>query len=218
MLSCLLLSISTCITMSTGQLIEGKRIEELKKESNTILKIASNELNITEDKFPNYNLKYIDNDVQLILLETMSNIGFASDDLQEELLEVKDRFVQSYLDTNFKIDEIKDNSLFNNGSYDDSIIMDFASLIKDTTGYCNQYQIDDIFVDDFEISTEGTSIEKDDIETGTIDKTTDNVEETIEQLPLIENHDNTKLQANVNNKIDGKIFIGFDFVKDTCIS
>lgn len=219
MLGCLFLTISTCLTMGTGELVKGNSIEQLRERSNKILEVAATEFNpLNFSDLNDYNEKLQSNDIALTMLDTMINLDFVQDDLKSELEILENNYISdNSFKTNFSFNTLKNNSLFNKGQYEDSLILDFANAVKNTTSFNDVIIDDEIIMQSKNIESEDSLLEDIDEELANDIKTNEN-DNSQDKIPLIANHDNTKMKVNVNEKIDGKTFIGLDFTSDTCIS
>lgn len=223
MLSCLFLTISTCLTIGTGELVKGNSIEQLREKSNQVLEVAATEFDLQSFSIlDEYNADLQDNDIYLSLLDTMINLNFVQDDLRSELEILENNYlVDESFQTNFSFDSLRNNSLFNNGSYDNSFALEFVKAIHSTTSFNDIINIDDDILEIYKsIESKNTTLEdeEENIANEIIDNAEKEKEGQLELIPLIQNHGNNKLSIKINERINDKIFIGLDFTSETCIS
>lgn len=212
----ILLTISTCLTMGTGNYVEGYELKVAKEKSNEILKIAENELNpidyvILESK----NLNEQNEILKAILINSFIDFDLCSDEIKNSLSSFYNiESSNSSLSYSEIISDARSNSLYNKKQIANSLSSDFIDVLLNTNCFIDNEEIEHFVVQNEEITSKDTSIESQDKEDAKVEQNQDNTD----LIPLYEKHDNSKLSVNINQKINDKIFIGFDFPADSCIS
>lgn len=220
MVGTLLLSLTTCLSMGTGTFVEGQSLERIKTQTKEMLEIGADELNPN-----NFNLSgawtesRINNDIELVLLETIPYYGMVSDELLPYFKKEASNLTEnSTFTTDFSKADIFSSSLFvpEVGETTPVAIAYVNSLIA-TPHYEKQTQLESGggTITEVDISTAGTSYEKESEDTAADIKQN---ETDVPQIGLISNHDDTKLEVNSNVSLSTGTLFGFDFPADTCIS
>ncbi len=212
----ILLTISTCLSMGTGKLVEGYKLEAAKEKSNEVLKIASDEFDPTQYPLLSNKTEEQQNEIlKSIILDSFINFDFCSDEIKTSLKNFYNTENQnSSLDYIETANLSKNNSLFYYTNLSNSLALEFVQILLETKCYIDFDKINSIIVQEEKITSEDTTLEIQDEKDGEVEEN----EESTDLIPLIENHDNSNLSININQKIDSKLFIGLDFPMDTCIS
>lgn len=202
--------------MGTGKLVEGYKLEAAKEKSIEVLKIANDEFVPTQYPLLSNKTEEQQNEIlKSIILDSFINFDFCSDEIKTSLKNFYNSENQnSSLDYIETANLSKNNSLFYYNNLPNSLALEFIQFLLETKCYINFDEIDSVIVQEEEITSKNTTLEIQNEKDGEVEEN----EESTDLIPLIENHDNSNLSINVNQKIDSKLFIGLDFPMDTCIS
>lgn len=215
MVSTLLLTITTCLSMTTGNLVEGQSIDRLKNKAQEMLTISANEYNPESFSF---NEQTFNNDLKMVVLNNMSEYGLISESLKVSFNEQASLINKEILGkTDFSLDNLKQSKILEKISSDS---LSLGEMYLNDLIDSSHYEKEKIICDnekgkEIQITDENTSAEAE------YQQIVDSVDENITdipQIPLIANHDNSILEVHINTNIDRGFLIGFDFTKDTCIT
>lgn len=214
MIFTLFLTVSTGISMSTGSFISGHDIYDVKEATNEILAISEDEMNpSTSSYFQDKSFETVEDFIKIVMLNSLVQFKFVDEVTTKTTLNYIN---QECNDLNLDFDAIQnsayDNHLFDFGDFDSSIVNAFFELLHESDKILSHFNNGNIPVEKEEITTKDSD-EYNEEDKRDIEEMTDET-----QIPLIPNHDNSQMEANVNCSIDGYTFLGFDFPADTCIS
>ena len=213
----LLLTISTCLSIGSGNYVTGSSIGLLKDKADEILQIAEerspSSLDIPED----FDTERMDYTREMLRLDSLPSFGLVSADILPEFLDFsKEEEASKNLNPYFTFEGRQNSALYGQGVLEHSVAKEFIHLLLDTEHYEEESEAEDgTPLVDQNVVTEGTSLEEGDKTLADVDASA-NEDETL--LPIIENHDDTILEARVNGRYPEYILFGVDFTPDTCIS
>lgn len=184
--------------MGTGKLVEGYKLEAAKEKSIEVLKIANDEFVPTQYPLLSNKTEEQQNEIlKSIILDSFINFDFCSDEIKTSLKNFYNSENQnSSLDYIETANLSKNNSLFYYNNLPNSLALEFIQILLETKCYINFDEIDSVIVQEEEITSENTTLEIQNEKDGEVEEN----EESTDLIPLIENHDNSNLSINVNQK------------------
>lgn len=212
----LLLTISTCLTIGNGNYVTGSSVESLKDKADEILQIAGernpSSLDIPED----FDKERMDYTREMLRLDSLPSFGLVSADILPDFLDFsKEEEESTNLQPYFTFEGRQNSTLYGQGDLEHSVAKEFIRLLLDTEHYEEENEAEDgAPLVDQNVVTEGTSLEEADKALADVDASA-NKDDNL--LPIIENHDDTILEAHVNGRYPEYILFGVDFTPDTCI-
>lgn len=216
MISTLLISITTCLTMGTGTFIQGRSLEKLNEDSNNLIQASIEYLQPIETEIN--NLECPENDMRMILFDSAIRSRICSDSITEEMQLYRDTYMTpDVFYTDFSIEELYDKILQSCSKYEEYFEQWTEDLRETDRFVFGEFETaDNEQCQKEEITIEGTPHEDELKDYTEHDENPDETDFTL--LPIIDGHDDAKAAIKINQNIEDKLFIGFDFEADTCIS
>lgn len=228
MITTLIVTLTTCVSLNTGNFVQGKSIERLKERSIEVLNYAKDEFDPAKDNFPAlFDIERVNQDLQLLLLDSIAKSKFNNDFIDNN---IRNQAVENKINLlnnpkfnpilNYRIDTSNGSLLF------DSVWERISSSFVDTLN-STEYISNDIVLPDnhghiigHEINLNNNDQEYEEI-LDEIDQQIERQEENepeYPQFPLIAGINSNSFNVNINGIVDNCRFLGFDFSPDWCAS